>query len=93
MDLEQLLATLFGNDKFITALSPIIEHLRQNSFDIKKTLASLNPEMLRPIVKEFMSNMNNRPTTFVERDAGLVPISNIADKDIVYALNRYLGQE
>lgn len=93
MEILQFLTSFFANDKNMKILKPIIDLLAQNSFDIKKTLASLNPEMLRPIVKEFMSNMNNRPTTFVERDAGLVPISNIADKDIVYALNRYLGQE
>ena len=91
MDLLQLLTTLFGNDKFIGTLSPIIEHLRQNSFDIKKVLASLDPEMLKPIIEEFIKSINNRPAQSAERIDGLQPISNIADRDIVFALNRYLA--
>ena len=86
MDLLQLLTSLFGDDKFMGKLSPIIEHLRQNSFDIKKALASLNPEMLKPIIEEFMKNINNRPANYAERIDGLKPISNIADKDIIFVL-------
>ena len=92
MDLLQLLTTLFGNDSFMSKLSPIIEHLRQNSFDIKKALASLNPEMLKPIVEDFMKNINNRPAQSAERIDGLKPICNIADKDIIFVLNKYLSQ-
>lgn len=92
MDLLQLLTSLFGDDKFMGKLSPIIEHLRQNSFDIKKALASLSPEMLKPIIEEFMKNINNRPASYAERTNGLKPISNIADKDIIFVLNKYLSQ-
>ena len=91
MDLLQLLTTLFGNDAFLSKFSPLIEHLRQNSFDIKKALASLNPDMLKPIVEEFMKNINNRPAQSTERINGLKPISNIADKDIIFMLNKYLS--
>ena len=92
MDLLQLLTTLFGDDKFNSLFSPIIELLRQNSFDIKKALASLSPEMLKPIVQEFIKNINNRPAQSAERANGLKPISNIADKDIIFVLNKYLSQ-
>ena len=92
MDLLQLLTTLFGNDAFLSKFSPIIEHLRQNSFDIKRALASLNPEMLQPIVQEFMQSIKNRPAQSAERANGLKPISNIADKDIIFVLNKYLSQ-
>jgi len=92
MDLLQFFSTLLGDQKFAGVFAPIIELLRQNSFDIKKVLASLNPEMLKPIIEEFMKNINNRPAQSAERTDGLKPISNIADKDIIYVLNKYLSQ-
>ena len=92
MDLLQFILSLLGNDKIINLFAPIIELLKQNSFDIKKVLASLDPEMLKPIVQEFMNNINNRPAQSAERTNGLKPISNLADKDIIFALNRYLAE-
>ena len=91
MDLLQFITSLLGNDNMVKLLSPIIELLRQNSFDIKKVLASLDPEMLKPIIEEFIKSINNRPAQSAERIDGLQPISNIADRDIVFALNRYLA--
>ncbi len=91
MDLLQFITSLLGNDDIVKLFSPIIELLRQNSFDIKKVLSSLDPEMIRPIIEEFMKNINNRPAQSAERTNGLKPISNIADKDIIFALNRYLA--
>ena len=92
MELLQIFSTLFGDNKFVNLISPIIELLRQNSFDIKKALESADPEMLKPIVEEFIKNINNRPAQSAERVDGLMPISNIADKDIVFALNKFLAE-
>lgn len=92
MDLLQFFSSLLSDQKFMGVFSPIVELLKQNSFDIKKTLASLDPETLKPIIEEFMKNINNRPAQSAERTNGLKPISNIADKDIVYVLNKYLSQ-
>ncbi len=91
MDLLQFITSLLGNDNMLKLLSPIIELLKQNSFDIKKVLASLDPEMLKPIIEEFIKSLNNRPAQSAERIDGLQPISNIADRDIIFALNRYLA--
>ncbi len=91
MDLLQFITSLLGNDNMVKLLSPIIELLRQNSFDIKKVLASVDPEMLKPIIEEFMQSINNRPAQSAERIDGLQPISNIADKDIIFTLNKYLA--
>ena len=92
MELLQFISSLFSDDKIIKSISPIIVLLRQNSFDIKKVLASIDPEMIRPIIEEFMKNINNRPAQSAERTNGLKPISNLADKDIIFALNRYLAE-
>ncbi len=92
MELLQFISSLFSDDKIIKQFLPIIELLKQNSFDIKKVLASIDPEMLKPIVQEFIKNINNRPASYAERIDGLKPISNIADKDIIFALNKYLAE-
>ena len=92
MDLLQFLSSFLNDDKIVKLFAPIIELLKQNSFDIKKVLASIDPEMLKPIVQEFMNNIKNRPAQSAERVDGLMPISNIADKDIVFALNKYLAE-
>ena len=91
MELLQFISSLFSDDKIIKSISPIIELLRQNSFDIKKVLASIDPEMLKPIIEEFIKNINIRPAQSAERIDGLKPISNIADKDIIFVLNKYLS--
>ena len=93
MEILQFLASLLTNEQNSKFLMPILEILKQNSFDIKKVLTNIDPQLLRPIIQEFMANINNRPTNNVERNNGLIPISNIADKDIVFSLNKYLGQE
>ena len=92
MEILQFISSLFSDDKIVKLFTPIIELLRQNSFDIKKALATIDPEMLKPIIQEFIKNINNRPAPCAERIDGLKPISNIADKDIIYTLNKHLSQ-
>ena len=93
MEILQFLISLLSNEQNSKILAPIFEILKQNSFDLKRVLSNINPQVLVPIIKEFMANMNNRPTDTVGRNNGLIPISNIADKDIIFCLNKYLGQD
>ena len=92
MEILQFLMTFFQNNQNLKLIAPIIEILRDNNFDIKKALSSLTPETIKPIVEQFSVAMNSAPNTFYEKSQGLTPISNIADKDIVYSLNKYLSQ-
>ena len=75
----------FGGEK----LAPIIEEFSKNDFDLKKVLQNVNLESLAPIISAFTQNVKNRPTETVERNYSLAPIAGIADKDIVYTLNKY----
>ncbi len=71
----------------------ILELFKDNSFDVKKTLSSLTPETVAPLVKEFLSGANKKsPAHSNAQSVGVSPISNVADKDIVYTLNKYLGE-
>lgn len=90
MEILQLLTSFLNNNQNLKVIAPIVEILRANNFDIKKALSSLTPEMIKPIVEQF-SMMQNNKNSFSEQSNGLTPISNIADKDIVYCLNRYLS--
>ncbi len=92
MEILQFLLSFFANEYGGGVLAPVLELLKQNSFDISKTLKNLNPEVLAPIAKEFFSSMNKKsPTEYSGRASGLSPVKNIADKEIIFALNRHLG--
>ncbi len=92
MEILQFLTAFFQNNQNLKLIIPIINVLRENNFDIKRALSSLTPEMIKPIIEQFSVVMNSTPQGFNQKSQGLTPISNIADKDIVYSLNRYLSQ-
>ena len=93
MDLLQFLLSLLFNGKNGGAFMPVIKLLADNSFDIKKTLSCLTPDQIEPIVKEFMRYENKKnPTDGCSPSVGLTPIALIADKEIVYTLNRYFHE-
>lgn len=92
MEILQVLLSLFSNGQNMQVIKDIFLLLKQNDFDIRKTILNLDSKTIEPIIEQFVKNINNRPTETVGRYQGLTPISNIADKDIVYCLNKYLGQ-
>ncbi|MBR5192557.1 MAG: hypothetical protein IKW33_04020 [Clostridia bacterium] len=87
--IKQLISFLI-NEFGIEKLSGLINILSENSFDIKKVLQSFSVEQFAPIIQEFMKGEEKNTTNenFVG-GYGLSPIANIADKEIVYALNKY----
>ena len=71
-------------------LKPVIDAFSQNNFDLKKVLNNLDVEKLAPIIKSFFEKgAKTRPTNVGRDYYGLTPISGIADKDIIYTLNKY----
>ena len=87
--IKQLISFLI-NEFGIEKLSGLFNILSENSFDITKILQSITPEQFAPIIQEFMKNSKNNTTNEnFEGGYGLTPIANIADKEIVYALNKY----
>lgn len=73
----------------------IFKLLQENSFDVKNILRNGNPETLEPILKTifsvFSKNQNESPKNYSEESFGLNPIIKIADKEIVYALNKHFA--
>ena len=90
MDFIKQLINFLINEFGMEKLSGLFNVLSENSFDIKKILQSFSPEQFAPIIMEMMQNSKKNTTdeNFVG-GYGLTPIANIADKEIVYALNKY----
>lgn len=63
-----------------------------NGANPMELLKNLNLDSIMPILESFLSfNNKERPPQTDRRSYGLEPVSLIADKDIVYALNLYFG--
>ena len=91
MEIPDILKNFLA-DKNLSALLPVIKLLSENSFDIKKAISGITPEMLMNFSGELLKNSAPETSYKVEKN-GVSPIANIADKDIVYTLNRYINAE
>lgn len=94
MDLLQIIISFLNNLNSNSDLSPLFDLFKNNSFDLKKILSNLSLESVAPIIKEFLHNFNQEknPTgCSVGQEFKLEPIAFIADKDVVYTLNRYFN--
>lgn len=95
MDISDIIKNLFS-DKTAETVLPILNLLRENSFDLKKVMQNLTPEKIIPVVQAFAAakgGENNANPPFNAQKSGVSAIANVADKEIVYCLNRYLNAE
>ena len=90
MEILQILLSFllkeFGGEK----LQPLLNAVKENGFNLQSIMSCLTPETLAPLFQSLFSG-KNKPCT-EENSAqgyGLSSIADIADKDIVYALNKY----
>ncbi len=86
--LQFLLSNFFGDN--LKAIAPVFDLLKKHDFNVIKCLPELTPEMLAPIFSGLF-NQNKSPTEHVGQGYGIAPIAKIADKDIVYTLNKYMS--
>ncbi len=95
MEILKFLLSFFLEEYGGEKLMPIFNALKENSFDIKKTLQNINPETAAPILKSLFDGGfkgvfgNAEKSSPTGKTYGLEPISEIADKEIVYTLNKY----
>lgn len=87
MEILQFLLSFLLKD--FNNLSPILSHLSENGFDLKSAISNLSLDKLAPILSSFFSQKES-PTN--NNFVGLNPIANIADKEIVYTLNKYFSR-
>lgn len=90
MDVLEVLKNLIPD---ANALMPVINLLRENSFDLKKTVQNLTPEKLASIIGPLSESAARTAPQTSCRANGVAPIASVADKEIIYTLNRYLSTE
>ena len=88
--LKVLLNFLLGENA--QQFAPIVDSLKENSFDLVKTLSALDINAVAPIVKSFLSQKEN-PSPVYQTNDGVSEIKKIADEEIVATLNRYFSSE
>lgn len=72
--------------------APLLSYAVQNNFNVKSMLENLDVSALAPLVSRFFSSPAENPRQDAPAAASpLEPIASVADKDIVYCLNRYLS--
>ena len=90
MEILQFLLSFLSNNQNREVLNNLVSLFQNGSFDLNKILSSITPEMLEPLIKSFMNNEKSPHPNDFGRGVGLEPIINIADKDIVYSLNKIM---
>lgn len=92
MEILQILLSLLAKAESAGQLEPLVNLFKENEFDFKKVIKNLKPETILPLLGGFLNGQKNSPTEKVGRGEGLNPIAKIADKEIIYTLERYFHE-
>ena len=87
MEILQFLLSFFFKEYSDGKYEGVYNLLKDNGFDVIKTLKSLNPQTLSPILHDFAQN--KKPTDYQTEYVGLSAIENFADEKIVQSLSEY----
>ena len=94
MEILRILAEFLTKEYGGGAFGKILELLAKNEFDIKRTLSSLGPDTVAPILKELLNSAadaKKETSSFNGKGFGVSPVQNVADEKIIYTLNKYFG--
>lgn len=89
MEILRFLLSFFLQEYGGGRFSGVSDILKKYDYDIVRTVKSVTPNDLSPIVENFMKKEN--PSAEKAEEFRLEPIKDLADRDIIYALNGYLG--
>lgn len=92
--LKALLSFILGERA--EALSPLIDALKDNSFDLLKFLSGADADKIAPLIKEFFGAKQDgafRTEEPFSAPTKLSAIEKIADEEIVATLNRYFESD
>jgi carbonic anhydrase len=93
MEILQVLLSLLLNGKNFESFAPILNAFKENDFDLKKVLESIDLKSLMPFITSFLNDKKQSPNVSVGQGFGLSPIAKIADKEIIYSLNQYFHEQ
>ena len=89
MELLQFLLSFFVEEYGGGNFKPVFDLLKNNSYDLKKTVSELKPETIAPIIQAFSSLKNNSVKSAPANGVGLSPLNGVADEKIIESLNAY----
>lgn len=93
MEILQFLISFLSNPQNVDKFSGLLNAFSKGQLSIDSILKNIDLKTLLPLIKDlFINGQNKSPTDWVEQGEGLSPIANVADKDIVFTLNKYLCQ-
>lgn len=93
MELLQLLLSFLFSGDGAKKLSPILELLKSNDFNLSTLLSNLKLETILPLIQSFFNSQNKNPTEnySVGNQLNFNAVSDIADAEIVETLNKYFS--
>lgn len=94
MELLQFILTFLSKNFNLDVLAPFFELAKNGNFSFENIVKNLDFNKLAPVINAIFSSLNKQsPTETVGHNFyGLNPIANLADKEIVYTLNKFLSQ-
>ena len=93
MDVLQYILQLFSGNETLKKFAPVLELALNNGFDFKKMLQNLDVNAILPLLSAFFTPPAQTASAEVSAEQPLAAISSVADKDIIYCLNRYIVTE
>jgi hypothetical protein len=91
MEILQFLISFLSNE-FGIDLSPILNSIKNNGFDIKSILSEINPQTIEKVLGTLGNIFKNQNPTNFSGDNNLLPISSFADDITVSSLNEYFSE-
>ena len=92
MEIVKALLSFILGDK-AESLSPLLDALKENSFDLVKFLSNVDPEKIAPVFGEFFGAKDPATNFDAPPPEKLSAIEKIADEKIVATLNEYFESD
>lgn len=86
--LDTLLSLLTSPDAK-EKIAPILDAISKNNFNLAEVLKNIDITAVLPLVQSLFSQKQQTPPPVNANP--LSPVSDIADREIVFALNRYIS--
>lgn len=90
MDIPEYIFNNFINGDLKEKIAPVMDAISKNGFNLEKILQSVDITTLLPLLGSLFGGATKSAPAAADANP-LTPISGIADRDIVFALNRYLS--
>lgn len=89
MQLLDTVLSLLLNEENKEKIAPIIDAVLKNGFNLQSILKNIDVSTLMPLLQGLFKQ--NQPSKQNYDANPLSPISNIADREIIFALNKYIS--